>query len=79
MSKFVGIIVGVVELGVGIATLNPALIVAGALMLASSAVTLLLTPKVNNSRQASALTLQLGEVPRAVIFGETAMGHALVE
>jgi hypothetical protein len=81
MSKFVGFIIGAVEIGVGI-VLGPAgtpLIVSGALMIASSAAALLLAPSVKNSRQAQSLTLQFGEVPRAVIFGETAACRALVE
>lgn len=80
MSKFIGIIIGVGEIVAGIITVNPALIVSGALMIASNVATLLLTPKPpSNSRQASALTLQLGETPRQVIFGETAVCAAIVE
>jgi hypothetical protein len=55
------------------------LVVSGARMRAPSAAALLLAPSVKNSRQAQSLTLQFGEVPRAVIFGETAACRALVE
>lgn len=67
-------------IGVGIITGNVALIVSGALMIASNAASLLLAPKApSNSRQASALTLKLGEVPRSALFGESAEAGSLVD
>jgi len=44
MSKFVGAIIGAVVVAVGVVTGNPALIVSGATMIASNALTLLLAP-----------------------------------
>jgi hypothetical protein len=77
MSKFAGFIVGAIEVGVGILTHNPALIISGALMIVSQAATDLLMP--TKTRQAQALQVQTGEVPRSGIFGEGGTAGSLVD
>jgi hypothetical protein len=78
MSKVIGFIVGAIEIGIGIITGNVALIISGALLIASSAATLLLAPK-GAAREASEETIQLGEQPRAAVFGEVAIPGSLVD
>lgn len=79
MSKFAGFIVGAIEIGVGLATGNVALVVTGVLTIASQAVVDLTMPKGPKSRNALETELQLGEVPRRVIFGKTATAGSLVD
>lgn len=77
MSKFVGFVIGAIEVGAGILTGNPALIISGTMMIASQAIAdLTMSTK---SRQAQALQVQTGEVPRSGIFGEGATAGSLVD
>lgn len=78
MSRFIGFIVGAIEIGIGIATGNVALIVSGTLTIVAQAVVDLTAPKIP-ARQASETTLQLGEVPRGALFGEMFTAGSLVD
>lgn len=78
MSKFVGFIVGAAMVVVGVVTGNPYLIVQGGAMIVSNAIMLLTMPK-QPARQASEMTIQLGEQPRSVQFGETYTAGSLVD
>jgi hypothetical protein len=79
VSKFVGFIVGAIEIGVGILTGNVALVVTGVLTITAQAITDLTMPKGAKSRNALETELQLGEIPRRVIFGKTATAGSLVD
>ncbi|MEH6721948.1 MAG: phage tail protein [Qipengyuania sp.] len=84
MSKVVKAVVGAAVI-VGATLLSggtlTAALIAGGLSLAGSAVSLLLAPKARGQeeRQASETTLQLGEVPRQVLFGEAATAGSLLD
>lgn len=80
MAKVVNVVVGAAALAVGLAAGGAfaPLIMAGASMLFSSAVGMLLTPK-PKPRDASATMLQIGEVPREALFGEAATPGGLVD
>jgi hypothetical protein len=78
MSKVVGFIVGAALIVVGVLTGNPALIINGAMMIVSNALTLLLTPK-GPARSAAEMSIQLGEQPRGAIIGEAAVAGSLVD
>ncbi|NBB37637.1 phage tail protein [Sphingobium yanoikuyae] len=75
MSKFVGIAVGAVMIGVGIATGQPWLVVQGAVTIASAT---FLAPKLKSKRAAES-SVQLGEQPRSGIFGEGCTAGSLVD
>jgi hypothetical protein len=79
VSKFIGFIVGAIEIGVGIYTGNIALIVSGAAMIVSQAIVDLTMPKGPKSRNALETELQLGETARRAIFGKTATAGSLVD
>jgi hypothetical protein len=78
MSKFIGFVVGAAEIAIGIATGNPMLIVQGTLTIVASAAALLLAPKAP-ARQASEMSIALGEQPRSALFGETYTAGSLVD
>jgi hypothetical protein len=78
MSKFVGFIVGAALVVVGIVTGNPYLIIQGGAMIVSNAVMLLTMPK-QPARQASEMSIQLGEQPRCMLIGETFAAGSLVD
>lgn len=78
MSKFAGFIVGALEIGIGIATGNPTLIIQGSLTIAAQAIVDLTAPKAP-ARQASEMTIALGEQPRCILFGETFTPGSLVD
>jgi hypothetical protein len=77
MSKFSGFIVGAITVGIGILTGNPALIIQGAAMIVLQGA-VLLTMK-NPARQASEMTIALGEQPRSALFGECFTAGSLVD
>jgi hypothetical protein len=79
VSKFIGFIVGAIEIGVGILTGNVALVVTGVLTITAQAITDLTMPTGAKSRNALETELQLGEIPRRVIFGKTATAGSLVD
>jgi hypothetical protein len=79
MAKFAGFIIGAIEIGVGLATGNVALVVTGVMTIAAQAVTDLTMPKGNKSRNALETELQLGEIGRRAIFGKTATAGSLVD
>ena len=74
MGKTVKAIVGIALVVVGVVTGNLWLVAQGVLLTASA----LMTPN-PPERQASATTLQLGEVPRVALFGEAAIAGSLVD
>lgn len=78
MSKVVGFVIGATLIAIGIATENPALIIQGAAMIITQAVVDLTMPKAP-ARQASEMTLQLGEQPRSAFFGEGFTAGSLVD
>jgi hypothetical protein len=78
MSKFAGFIIGAIEIGIGIATGNVALIVQGGLTIAAQAIVDLTAPK-TPAREASEMTIKLGEQPRAMQIGETYTPGSLVD
>jgi hypothetical protein len=78
MSKVVGFVVGVALIAVGIVTGNPALIIQGSAMVVMQAVVLLTAPK-TPARQASEMSIQLGEQPRVLLVGETFTPGSLVD
>jgi hypothetical protein len=78
MSKFVGFIVGAIEIGIGIATSNPMLIIQGSLTIAAQALVDLTASK-QPARQASEMTIALGEQPRVMLVGETFTPGSLVD
>jgi hypothetical protein len=78
MSKFVGFIVGAALIAVGVLTDNPALIIQGAAMIVTQAIVDLTAPK-QPARQASEMTIALGEQPRVMLLGETFTPGSLVD
>lgn len=78
MSKFAGFIIGAIEIGVGILTDNVALIVSGGAMIVSQAIVDLTAPK-QQAREASEMTIALGEQPRVLLVGETFTPGSLVD
>lgn len=78
MSKVAGFIIGAALVVVGVVTGNVALIIQGGTMIVSNAVLLLTMPKAP-ARQASEMTIQLGEQPRSAIFGEAFTAGSLVD
>lgn len=78
MSRVAGFVIGAVLIAVGIATGNPYLIIQGAAMVVTQAVVLLTAPK-TPARQASEMSIQLGEQPRSALFGETFTAGSLVD
>lgn len=78
MSKFIGFIVGAALVVVGIVTGNPYLIIQGGAMIVSNAVLLLTAPK-QPARQASEMSIQLGEQPRCMMIGEAFTAGSLVD
>lgn len=77
MSKVVKAVVGIGIAAIGFAVGNPLLIGIG-LSITQSAI---LSPKVprQEERQASETTLQMGEVPRQVLFGKAATAGSLLD
>jgi hypothetical protein len=86
MSKVAGFVIGGIEIAVGIALvatgvggpLGVELIIQGALTIAAQAVVDLTMPK-TPARQASEMSLQLGEQPRGAFFGEGFNAGSLVD
>jgi hypothetical protein len=78
VSKFIGFIVGTAMVIAGILTGNPALIIQGSAMIVSNAILLLTQPK-QPARQASEMSIQLGEQPRVLMVGEAATPGSLVD
>ncbi len=78
MSKVVGFVIGAALVVVGIATGNVALIIQGGAMIVTQAIVDLTAPKVP-ARQASEMSIQLGEQPRVAQFGETFTPGSLVD
>jgi hypothetical protein len=78
MSKFSGFIVGALTVAVGILTGNPLLIIQGATLIVTQGVVLLTANKAP-ARQASEMTIQLGEQPRSAFFGEGFTAGSLVD
>lgn len=78
MSKVIGFVIGAALIAVGIATGNPYLIIQGGLMIVSNAVLLLTAPK-TPARNASEMSIQLGEQPRVMLLGETFTPGSLVD
>jgi hypothetical protein len=87
VSKFVGFIIGAGEIIAGVVllgtpggqALGTELIIMGVTTVVSQAVVDLTMPKGAKSRNALETELQLGEVPRRVIFGKTATAGSLVD
>lgn len=76
MAKVVGVVVGAAMVAYGAATGNLFMVFQGATMVGGA----LMTPKIKKqARQAAETTIQVGEVPRAAIFGEAATGGSLVD
>jgi hypothetical protein len=78
MSKIVGFVVGAVLIGIGIATRNVGLIIEGAALIVTQAVVDLTMPK-TPAREASEMSIALGEQPRVALFGETNTPGSLVD
>jgi hypothetical protein len=86
MSRFVGFIVGAVEIAAGIAlqflpggqAIGVSLIISGAATILSSGAALLLAPK-QPARNAQEMQLQIGEQPRSIIVGEAMVPGSLVD
>lgn len=79
MSKVIGFVVGAAMVVVGLTVPGAqGLILQGALMIVSSAVLLLTQPK-TPARNASEMSIQLGEQPRVLQLGETATAGSLVD
>jgi hypothetical protein len=78
MSKFAGFIVGAAVAVVGIATGNLGLIIQGGAMIVLQGIVLLTMPK-QPARQASEMSIALGEQPRSALFGETYTAGSLVD
>jgi hypothetical protein len=76
--KVVGFIIGVALIAVGIYTGNVGLIIQGSAMIITQAVVDLTMPK-TPARQASEMTLQLGEQPRSMFVGEGFTAGSLVD
>jgi hypothetical protein len=87
VSKFVGFIIGAGEIIAGVVllgtpggqALGTELIIMGVTTVVSQAVVDLTMPKGAKSRNALETELQLGEIPRRVIFGKTATAGSLVD
>lgn len=77
-SKWIGFVVGAIEIGIGIYTGNVALIVQGGLTIAAQAVVDLTMPK-TPARQASEMEIALGEQPRSIFVGEGYTAGTLVD
>lgn len=78
MSKVVGFIVGAALIAIGAFTGNVGLIVQGSAMIVTQAVVDLTMPK-TPARQASEMSIQLGEQPRSMLIGETFTAGSLVD
>jgi predicted GH43/DUF377 family glycosyl hydrolase len=78
MSKIVGFVVGAVLIGIGIATGNVGLIIEGAALIVTQAVVDLTMPK-TPAREASEMSIALGEQPRVALFGEANTPGSLVD
>jgi hypothetical protein len=78
LSKVGGFIIGAALIAVGVATGNVGLIIQGSAMIVTQAVYDLTAPK-TPARQASEMSIQLGETPRVVQFGETFTPGSLVD
>lgn len=78
MGKFVGAIIGVVEIGVGLATGQAWLVKIGIATTISGLATALLTPGAPKQK-AVGTSVQVGEVARQGVFGEAAIGGSLVD
>jgi hypothetical protein len=70
MSKVVGFIIGAALIVAGILTGNVGLIIQGSAMIVTQAIVDLTMPK-TPARQASEMSIQLGEQPRSMLIGET--------
>lgn len=77
MGKFLGAIIGLVQIGVGIATSNPALIASGAATLATAAVALIFAPKAPKP-QSTETQLRSPTPPRVKGYGRRRTAGALV-
>jgi hypothetical protein len=78
MSKIVGFIVGAALIAIGIATGNVGLIIEGAALIVTQAVVDLTMPK-TPAREASEMSIALGEQPRVALFGEANTPGSLVD
>lgn len=78
MSKVVGFIVGAALIAIGVVTGNVGLIIQGSAMIITQAVVDLTAPK-TPARQASEMSIQLGEQPRSMLIGETFTAGSLVD
>lgn len=78
MSKVAGFIIGAIEVGIGIVTGNVALIIQGGMTIAAQAIVDLTAPK-TPAREASEMTIKLGETSRSMEVGETFSSGSLVD
>src|ERR1051326_5733789 len=78
MSKVVGFIVGAALIAIGAVTGNVGLIIQGSAMIVTQAIVDLTAPK-SPARQASEMSIQLGEQPRSMLIGETFTAGSLVD
>jgi hypothetical protein len=78
MAKVAGFIIGAALIVAGILTDNVALIIQGSAMIVMQGVVDLTMPK-TPARQASEMTIQLGEQPRSAFFGEGYTPGSLVD
>jgi hypothetical protein len=78
MSKIVGFIVGAALIAIGVVTGNVGLIIEGAALIVTQAVVDLTMPK-TPAREASEMSIALGEQPRVALFGETNTPGSLVD
>lgn len=82
MSKVIGFVIGAAQIVAGVLLLGTPfgipLIISGSTMIVSNAVMLLTMPKAP-ARQASEMSLQLGEQPRSALFGECFTAGSLVD
>jgi hypothetical protein len=78
MSKVVGFVIGATLIAIGLYTGNLGLVVQGSAMIVTQAIVDLTMPKVP-ARQASEMSIQLGESPRSAFFGEGFTAGSLVD
>lgn len=78
ISQVAGFVIGAVLIGIGIATGNVGLIIQGGAMIVTQAIVDLTMPKAP-ARQASEMTIALGEQPRVMMVGESFTPGSLVD
>jgi hypothetical protein len=79
MSKVAGFVIGALTIVAGLAIPGAQfLVIQGAAMIITQGVVLLTAPKAP-ARQASEMTIQLGEQPRVMWFGKSYTAGSLVE